>query len=351
MGRHPGFVRAWQVNLQECAHLNIAWNAIEAFRELWPEIEEEPAELEGFDDALRELTMARKVDIGILVELHRSWDSLHRTSAEIVEAVSVDDRAAVVELSDHAEFEYRTVNALSELLLRGQRELHAFQQLGAKIGRAMDWGARSTWMAEEYYLPTQRDLPPALERSPELLDSFAELDKLAIEVGRGNPIFNMGPGKPVGERIAELLVTIDRLIQRLLQGPEASAALIEIDEQRETLVFLGCSLSYSDFRGKELNASGGLAMVVAMARRPREKFTYDELREEAGIVVDDRQIPVYFSRFRKVLTNKLNQNAASSTECTPFRRIGRLIKHHRERKGVKAGYSLDVDPRLVCILS
>jgi len=137
IGRHPGFVRAWQVNLQECAHLNIAWDAIEAFRELWPEIEEEPAELEGFDDALRELTMARKVDIGILVELHRSWDSLQRASAEIVEAVSVDDRAAVAELSDHAEFEYRTVNALSELLLRGQRELDAFQQLRVDLRRTV----------------------------------------------------------------------------------------------------------------------------------------------------------------------------------------------------------------------
>ena len=92
-------------------------------------------------------------------------------------------------------------------------------------------------------------------------------------------------------------------------------------------------------------------MFRVMARRPREKFTYEDLQEKAGIVVEDRQISVYFSRFRQALKNGLKPNGTASTKSTPPRQIDRLIKHHRKRGGIEAGYSLDIDPRLVRILS
>ncbi len=351
VGRHPGVVQAWQVNLRECAHAGTDWVAIKPMYELWPEIDEEPAELEEFDDALRELAVDRKADVGILVELHRAWDTLTRCCSDIVDAVSVDDRPAVMELTANADFEYRAVVRLSDLLVRAIPDLGAIQRLGAKIGDALAWGTETNWFTEEGYdLPVKQDLPPDLRELPAVLDTITMLDSLAEELTRTDLLRQMCPGNPVGIEVAKQLISLDRTIRDSLQRPEPSEPILEIDEQREALVFLGRTISYSRFA--ERNASGGLRMFLAMAKQPGVKLTYMELQEAAGVVVDDKQVVGYLSRVRSILTRTSGKNAAESSKFPRSRRTDRVfIKQHRKRAGSEAGYSLDIPPSRVRILS
>jgi len=160
----------------------------------------------------------------------------------------------------------------------------------------------------------------------------------------------MGPNNFVGIEVAKQLINLDKIVRDSLQRPEPPEPILEIDEQRETLVFLGRTFSYSCF-AKEF-ANGGLRMFLAMAKQPSVKLTYKELQEAAGISVDNKQVVGYLCRVRSILTRTLRNSAAESSKFPCSRRTdGAFIKHYRSRAGSEARYSLDISPTRVRILS
>jgi len=370
LGRHPAVLEIWLEFLRGIASDPIIpWES--PFDEWWPAPDETPWELEDFNDALCELAALPGVDIAALVELHRSWDRLTDRCSEMAEMVEVDNREEVENLYWAAVKDSMATQRWAQRLIPPGSELSAWLRFGASLGQLILRGLQDRpevdvpsieipgMLGAASSADTELRATTELQRKVRLLDEAQqELSRLtagnvdcyspvqqalsAAFLAAGGSLANIAQ---LRSDLTDAAVGLDNQLREAFSASVPVQPLLEINDPGNAMVFLGERFTYSQFPS---DTKGGLECFLVMARKPGQKFTYEELKQATNRECEEQQLHAYMSRFRSVVKSAINRYLANhSGELA--RDAGRaFIRAWRGRgRGPQRGYMCTLNPRLI----
>ncbi len=294
VGHHPSVVAAWRYKIST-ASLMFEDLELPPWSEIAYENETKPNRLfDELNQALRLLAVQGAVNAAVLVELHRAIDVM-RSTCETFELESIG-RSPEDEYWWQTLYEIKDTEQLVGRLLQPDHFALAWLNLGQAIGVTL----------LELYHPML--LPPS--RLSELVaqagmlaqEQREELAEFAVDASSFSSTLGGLDAVDTSNLFAQL-AELDHDILKLLVEGEQTVVLV-VDYDNKELRFFGESISFDSFKSQ---ASGGLKVLLALAKHPNAFMTVAALEADTGLSFSEDTLKQYISSFRSVVSPTINR--------------------------------------------
>ena len=347
VGRHPQAIRAWQTIVWRIAVADAPWHPLTSpIKVFCQSCRQLPFQLFGeLDSALVDLAIAKLVDAGLLVELHRQLDRSRESCERFAEMVADDDREGIDEEYAWQDDCWTTVGKLASSLLEKVGDYPQWTELGIVVGEwlvaLLYYDCRPPLRAvESLKLPGDRQAMDALI-GPVLTLAREQWDAQEADYRGDDTIKAMG----WVDRLAEF----DQGILRLLLDKLTPRPLVLIDEPRRELEFLGVRFPFDEFRGR---ASGGLRCFRVLAENAIRPVTCADIIRLADVTIDEHRLHEYFSGFRGVVKRAtsayLDNSPPQKRELAKKAYI--VAKARKQKHNTPGTYQLQLSPSRVRVI-